>query len=356
MQRTEVLSKRVVAHEIRYYDLTSTHRTEEIMGHYRHLTIAERENIMMLRRDGDSISLIAAKTGRSKSTISRELRRNAGEDGEYRASTAQERYKERRKACRRSYLLDDSILFDFVSQKFLEEQWSPEQITGRMALEWGHSPISTTTIYRGINAGRFDGLLGGRKAKRKLRHRGKKRRRKGEEERRGKIKNARSIEERPSIVETRERLGDWEGDTVLGKTGGACLVTNVDRKSGILVGGKAEKKTAEAIKQVQIRSMRGHILNSMTMDRGKEFAKHEELSNALGVDIYFALPHHPWQRGSNENTNGLLREYFPKGQSLDKVSDEEVQEVFDKLNHRPRKRHGYRTPHEVYYGTQLRLL
>lgn len=220
----------------------------------------------------------------------------------------------------------------------------------------GKEPHQCLTIYRGIYAGRFDKFLDRTKAKRKLRHRGKRRHRKGEEERRGKIKDARSIRERSEEAELRQRVGDWEGDTVQGKVAGACLLTMVDRKSGLLAGGKTPKKTAEHVNETVTCSMKGYPLHSTTFDQGKEFAAHKELSEALGVDIFFADPHHPWQRGSNENTNGLLREYFPKGTSLDHVSDEEVHNVYDKINHRPRKRHGYRTPYEVFYDTALQLL
>lgn len=152
------------------------------MGHHIHLTLHEREDIMIMRRDGKGVSEIARAIRRDKSTVSRELSRNSCARS-YRASTAQRRYDERRKACRRRAILDDGHVFDLVREKFLEQQWSPEQIEGRLALEMGRSPVSDTTIYRGIHAGRFDGCIGGRKAKRRLRHRGKRRR--GPDERRG---------------------------------------------------------------------------------------------------------------------------------------------------------------------------
>ena len=185
---------------------------------------------MMMRRDGKGVSEIARAIGRDKSTVSRELGRNSC-GRFYRASTAQRRYGERRKACRRRRALDDERVFNLVRDKFLEEQRSPEQIEGRLALELGGSPVGDTAIYRGIHAGRFDGRIGGRKAKRRLR-----------------------------------------------------------------------------------------------------------------------------RRGTNENTNGLLREYFPKGESLARVSEKRVQEAYDKLNRRPRKRLGYRTPYEVHCSETLRLI
>ena len=285
--------------------------------------------------------------------MSRGLKRNSCERF-YRASTAQRRYEGRRLACRRRRALDDERVFNLVRDKFLEEQWSPEQIEGRLALELGTSPVSDTTIYRGIHAGRFDGCIGGRKAKRRLRHRGKRRR--GPSERRGKIKVSHEISERPAAAEGRGEPGRWEGDTVAGKAGGPCLLTLVDRKDGFLVGGKCRRKTAKCVRDEMPRALEGQPLGSVTLDRGKEFADHAQVTADIDVQSCFALPHHPWQRGANENTNGLLREYFPKGESLARVSEKRVQEVYDKLNRRPRKRLGYRTPYEVHCSETLHLI
>lgn len=330
------------------------------MSHHIHLTLQEREDIMVMRSEGKGVTEIADAIRRDKSTVSRELKRNACEAGTphpcYRASTAQALYEQRRKSCVRPRILDDPETFELVRGKFLEEQWSPEQIEGRLALELGESPVSDTTIYRGIDSGMFDGCIGGKKAARKLRHKGKRRKRAGQEERRGKIVVSNTIDERPAAADERSRLGDWEADTVSGALGGACLATFTDRKSGYLEGGKAPGKTAGEVNAVAISSLAGHPLHTITPDRGKEFAKHAEVTEALHVEFYFALPHHPWQRGTNENTNGLLREYFPKGKPIDGFSDEEVRMVYDKLNHRPRKRLGYRTPYEVHYSTTLQLI
>lgn len=190
------------------------------MGHQVHLTLHEREDIMLMRRDGRGVCEMARAIGRSKSTVSREIKRNSCERLD-RASTAQRCYAERRKACRRRRVLDDERMFSLVRDKFLEEQWSPEQIEGRLALELGGSPVSNTTIYRGISGGLFDGCIGGRKAKRRLRHRGKRRR--CPSERRGKIKVSHEISERSAAADERGEPGHWEGDTVAGKAGApAC--------------------------------------------------------------------------------------------------------------------------------------
>ena len=326
------------------------------MRHYTHLTAREREVIMCLVGAGESITAIAVEVGRDKSTVSRELARNRDEGG-YSAAVACEKYRDRRSRCGRGKILDDPAAYEIVRSKFLEEQWSPEQIEGRLKLEGSAIRVSDTTIYRAIWAGRFDGELPGwKKASRKLRHRGKRRHKKGEQERRGRIVVSHDIGERPREAEERSRLGDWEADTVAGKPNGACLVTLVDRKSRLLVGGKTKFKRSREVNGVMERSLAGQPLESVTPDRGKEFAAHAEVTNKLGVEFYFALPHHPWQRGTNENTNGLLREYFPKGTPFEEASDESIAEVYDKLNRRPRKTLGFKTPYEVHYSASLQLI
>jgi len=150
---------------------------------------------------------------------------------------------------------------------------------------------------------------------------------------------------------------DWEGDTVVGKGGGACLVTLVDRTSRLLEGGRSEAHTKDEVGKTEVAALAGHPeTETITLDRGKEFAGFAEVERAVGAVTYFALPHHPWQRGTNENTNGLLREYFPKGTDFAEVTDEEVRSVYDEINKRPRKCLGYLTPYEVHYSETLQLL
>jgi len=324
------------------------------MHHHRHLTLEEREDIMMMRREGKSLAAIGKEIGRDRSTVSREIARN-GCQRSYRASTAQRRYLCRRKACCRHRKLGLPELFEAVRCKFIEEQWSPEQIEGRLALERPDLAVSDSTIYRAINAGAFDGCIGGRKARRRLRHRGKARRCPATAELRGKIKVSHEISERPAEADSRCRLGDWEADTLAGRSHGACLLTLVDRCSGLLAGGKASKQASVPVARATVKALRHQPRKTVTPDRGKEFARHADVTSELDVEYYFALPHHPWQRGSCENTNGLLREYYPKGTSFDKVTLKEVQSVYDKLNRRPRKRLGYKVPYEVHYSTVLQL-
>lgn len=331
------------------------------MSHYKHITPAEREKILVLRTQNHSITYIADSIGRDKSTISRELARNTI-DGEYSAVAAQVAYCNRRIRCRRKKKLSEPNIFKLVQEKFLEHQWSPEQIAGRLVQEHSDISISYTTIYRGIYAGLFDTpeerkSSGNRGAVRKLRHRGKTRHTKNYTEKRGRIVISNELEDRPKEANDRSRIGDWEGDTVAGTRNGNCLLTLVDRRSRMLLCQRAEKKISDCIRDVMIKCLNGQPLYSITPDRGKEFAKHAEITEVLNcVQFYFPKPRHPWDRGTNENTNGLLREYFPKGDDLSKCSDEYIQSKVDELNKRPRKCLGYLTPYEVYHSKSLHLI
>ena len=224
------------------------------MCHYQHLTLIEREKILFFRAQGKNLSVIAKALGRSKATISRELRRN-GRDALYIPAIAHKRYRTRRKKCRPHKKLDNPDLLALVKDKFIKHQWSPEEIAGRLRLEKHGASISCATIYRGIYAGLFDDVKlshGARGVVRKLRHKGKTRHTKGYAERRGKIRISNELAARPHAAYHRRRLGDWEGDTVAGKTGRACLVTLVDRKSRFAIGGKANKKNAREVSRVII--------------------------------------------------------------------------------------------------------
>lgn len=333
--------------------------TGDKMGHYKHLSTKEREIILCGITKGNSLSRIAKELGRNKSTISRELRRNAGEEF-YSPSTAQTFYSNRRRNCCPGKKLLNQDIYILVKNKFLCQQWSPQQISERVRLEKPEQFVSFNTIYRGIYSGMFDteNLYHGKKgAKRHLRHKGKPRHRKGSEERRGKIQISNNIVDRPSEANERSRIGDWEADTVLGKHGKACLVTLDDRKSRFLICRKAAGKKSAAVKDVIIDALKNEPVETITPDRGKEFAEHRTITEELGgKQFYFPLPHHPWQRGTNENTNGLLREYFPKQKDITNYSDSYIAFVTDKINKRPRKCLGYKTPFEVYYSKTLHLI
>jgi len=325
------------------------------MCHYTHLTREERDAIHTMRAEGKGVNETARAIGRDRSTVSRELRRN-GRSGRYGAATAQRRYEGRREACRPRRRLSDPALYEAVRSRMADDHWSPEQVDGRMRLEAGGAcVVSFSTIYREINAGRLDGPdTPGRKGfRQRLRRKGKRGKKRGKEQLRGKIKVSHELDERPPEADRRERVGDWEDDTVVGPTD-PCLVTLVDRRTRFLCGGKAASRASRDVARVEIESLRARPLRTVTPDRGKEFANHAYVSSRLGgVQFYFCLPHHPWQKGTNENTNGLIREFFPKGTDFSRVSEEEVQRVFSLINDRPRKVLGFRTAREAYLGELL---
>ena len=333
------------------------------MSHYQHLTIEEREKILVLYTKNESLRSIAREIGRNVSTVSRELRRNTQGKKGYSAVEAQNKYRRRRKKCRRHKLLENPLLWETVNHLFLELQWSPEQIANRFVLEKRPFSIIYSTIYRAIYAGLFDTPAqrkshGCRGAARKLRHRGKTRLGKGSIEKRGKMKVDFTIHERPLEADNREVVGHWEGDTVLGKTGSACLVTLADRRSRFLLAGKVANKDSLLVAEeiiALLRTVPRYKRKTITPDRGKEFSKYNLVTDLLQVPFYFSDPHAPWQRGTNENTNGLIREYLPKSFDIALCSDEELASYVEKLNTRPRKCLGWKTPYEVFYGDVLRL-
>ena len=330
----------------------TTLRGSDAMSHYKHFTIDERESILSFLSEGLSIAEIGRRLGRHRSSVLRELNRNCTYRKCYRPSKATKRYEKERRGSRRHKLLDDPVLKERVRVLFEEHKWSPEQIANRINEEDGRHVISYPTIYRAIKAGMFD--TNGHLAKVKLRHKGKKRRAKGQEKR-GKIRVSRELSERPQAANQRERIGDWEADTVQGKLGRACLVTMVDRKSRYLLCEKSSHSRSEQIEKAMIRMLKGEPAYTVTPDRGKEFATYENVEKKTNVEFYFPYPAHPWDRGTNENTNGLLREYFPKRHDLNKVTKQEIAYAIAELNLRPRKVLGWKTPYEVYHGLVLHL-
>jgi IS30 family transposase len=313
-----------------------------------------------MRGQGKSIRAIATALGRSAATISRELRRNRF-NGEYFPSKADEKYRKRRKRCRRQKILKDPVANALVKRLFLEEQWSPEEISKRLKLEQNEVQASTSTIYRAI----YGGLFGRpRRATskggiyRRLRHHGKTRHHKGKEETRGKIRISHRISERPEEANNRSEFGHLEADTVAGKVARSCIITLTDRKSRFLWVKRVAKRTAPFVTQGLIELLKeipADKLRTITPDRGKEFAFHEQVTAALNVPFYFPNPHAPWERGTNENTNGLIREYCPKSVDMDGLDDAYFASFVDKLNHRPRKCLGWKSPYEVFYGKVLQL-
>ena len=332
------------------------------MNLYTHLTIDEREQLFLLHYQGNSIRMIAKVLKRNPSTISRELARNTEKES-YSPSIAQSKYTKRKSNCGRKLLLENTQLKTLIKKLFLNEQWSPEQIAARLKLEKSTHTISFNTIYRAIYRGDFNEKNlshGHRGAIRKLRHKGKTRHTKTHIEKRGKISVTHTIHERPVEATNRSVLGHWEADTVAGKTGKACLVTLTDRKSRYLMSEKINKKISVHVRDSIIDLLSAVPKNkrkSITPDRGKEFSKHREVTEQLdSIPFYFADPHAPWQRGTNENTNGLLREYFPKAEDLTACSIQYIDTCIEKLNKRPRKCLGWKTPYELFFNKVLRLI
>lgn len=327
---------------------------------YTHLTIFEREKIYLWSSQKISLREIARRLNRSASTISRELRRNQ-KNSAYSPIIAQTKYEKRKTNCGRNQCLSNPKLWQQVRHLFVDLQWSPEQISNRLKLEKHELQISYNTIYRAIYNGVFERKKlnhGNRGLIRSLRHKGKTRHTKGHHETKGKIPISHTIYVRPKAAYQRSEIGHWEADTVAGKTGGSCLVTLTDRKSRYLLAGKINKKKSEFVKSKILelfKTVEQCKVKTITPDRGKEFSKHPEITKMIGVPFYFPDPHAPWQRGTNENTNGLIREYLPKKESMDEISDETINKYIDKINMRPKKILGWKTPYEVFFNTALHL-
>lgn len=334
------------------------------MSHYKHLSIEERENLYLLKNQKLSIRKIAAQMGRSPSTISRELKRGVRQKNAYRPSVAQSRYIRRRRNCGRKRLMSQAKYQAKVCSLIEQRQWSPEQIANRLKLEASDIQISYPTIYRAIHSGMFDpkGNHGFVRKKDKysyfLREKGKKRK-KSSDKRRVRFQDAPSISLRPQPANERKCIGHWEADTVAGKKGAACVLTLTDRCSRFLLAAKVDRNTADAVSEKMIQllgQLPARCIQTITPDRGSEFANYPQISARLHrVEFYFPDPYAPWQRGTNENTNGLLREYLPKYQDISPVSDELIASFVDLLNLRPRKCLGWRAPFEVFFDSVLHL-
>jgi IS30 family transposase len=312
--------------------------------------LEERELIALRRAAGGSQRGIAEELDRSPSTISRELRRNRSRSG-YVPGRAQRRAEDRRRQRPLVRKMERPEISGFVRDK-LKQCWSPDQIAGRAALVFRdrRRRVSRQTIYTWIHAQ----AARGRRWERFLRRRGKKR---VDGEQRGKLPDAASIAGRPKIVERRGRRGDWEGDTVHGVAGQGGLVTLVDRKSRlVLIEGVPDlrSQTVCGAAANALRSVPRQARKTATFDNGKEFAQHEEISRRTGVVVYFAYPYCSWQRGSNENTNGLIRQFFPKGTDLARQPASRIHQVQELLNHRPRRCLGYRKPREAFTNIRPR--
>lgn len=329
---------------------------------YSHLSDEERDVISKLHFSGLSRAAIARDLGRSTSTISRELLRNRVRKGSHRyvhwqyiSSGASKLAKQRRSAAKGKLprLLEMPRLLSYIKQG-LKQNWSPEQIAGRIRVDHPHAPtmrVSHQTIYQWLRADKQSGgswyLC--------LRQSHRKRRKKyGSSLRRYRIQDQVSIDQRPKIVEARKRLGDWEGDTVEGKNHQGRLLTLVDRKSRFTLALKLKSKFSHEVVGAIERALKPfarHKRQTLTLDNGTEFTYFQQIQERLRTKVYFAHPYCSWERGTNENTNGLLRQYFPKQTNFLEISAQQLAAVVMRLNNRPRKCLSWRTPYEVFYAT-----
>lgn len=317
---------------------------------YNHFTIEERESILSFSAQGFSQAEMARKLNRNRSSIKRELDRNTV-NGKYSPSLAQSMYSDRKTKCGAKNILECDEALKSEIKENLEAKLSPEAISGRMKLE-NKNTVSFSTIYRGIKTG-----IIGVTEKEVLVRKGKVKPR-NTEEKRGKIVDRKVIEDRPVEANERSEIGHFELDTVIGKGKQGAILTCVDRNSRYLIGSLMEDRKSLTLSNALIEDFLKIPLDkrkTFTSDNGKEFSRFKEYEEALGMPNYFANPYHSWERGTNEQTNGILRRHFPKGTDFSKLTESEVDEVIMLINLMPKKCLGWLTPFEVFWGESLHL-
>ena len=318
------------------------HNTTKFMAH---LTLEQRYKIESYKSLGKSLSQIAAYIGKDKSVISREINRNSdNRNGIYKADLAERKTKERHQVKPKNRKFSDAIQANILH--YLDQDYSPQQIVGRAAIE-GKEMVSHERIYQYL----WKDKQRGGKHYRHLRSKGKRYRKRGaSKDSRGLISRRIDISERPEIVDKKQRIGDLEIDLVIGKDRNGALLTINDRATGLLFMAKVDTKEAMVIETKTIELLQDWkpLLHTITSDNGKEFANHQQIAQKLEIDYYFAKPYHSWERGANENLNGLIRQYFPKKTNFGDITQEQINRVINRLNNRPRKRFGFKTPNEVF--------
>jgi transposase, IS30 family len=321
------------------------------MNHYKQLTEEERYQIKVLLEMGYQQKDIAQYLNRDPSTISRELRRNSGLRG-YRPKQAHQFATERRTQAAKHCKLTTQVV-DWI-QSLLKLDLSPEQISGYLKSTQGVS-VSHETIYRYIYEDKAQG--GHLYLRLRLIPKGY-RKRYGSYQQRGQLVDRVSIDERPAIVEARSRIGDWEGDTIIGKGRKSALLTLVERKTLYTLIVKLNSRNAMELAEKLTQTMKTlkRKIATITFDNGKEFAEHKMIAKELNSDVYFAHPYSSWERGTNENTNGLIRQYFPKGTDFNAITEKDIALVMERLNIRPRKTRNYKAPIELFMGQRVDLL
>ena len=315
------------------------------MRTYTQLTRGKRYQIRALLKAGFSQSEMAFFVKVHKSTISREIRRNRGNKG-YRPVQAHEKALARRFAAAKRIKMTPAIIE--LVEHYIRQDFSPEQVSGFLDREYDLK-ISHETIYKHIWS---DKKTGGTLYKHLRWSTRKYRKRYGTKQLRGRIAGQVSIDSRPAIVDAKTRIGDWEIDTVTGKSSKGYLVTAVERKSKFVLVKRVPDRQSDVVAKALVQLLRPYIENVLTItsDNGKEFSQHMKISKRLKADLYFAHPYHAWERGLNENTNGLLRQYFPKKMDFQKIDDKCINYAMDRLNNRPRKTLGFATPNEVFFN------
>lgn len=317
------------------------------MTSFSQLTIAQRYQISGFVALGLSLREMARRLHIAASTVSRELRRNKNPQGDYVLALAQTLSDQRRRAAPKATKVTDARLKAIAH--CLKEGWSPEQISGYLrlkhAISVSHEWVCQQILKDKAQGGQLYRLLpqGNKKYRKRF----------GSHDTRGCIPGRVDISERPAIVDARSRFGDWEGDTIVG-SGHSAIATFVERMTGLLRMKKVSRPTAVETAQAAIERLNAFTAHTLTVDNGREFCAHQMIAKELGTQVYFARPYHSWERGTNENTNGLIRRFFPKGTNFDAISDEAIQLVEDKLNTRPRKRLGYYSPAELLDESWIR--
>ena len=311
------------------------------MRTYTQLTQEQRYQICALLKGGHNQTEIADLIGVHKSTISRELKRNRGLRG-YRPAQAHQFARNRR---RKGRLRLESWAWALI-EVLIGQDWSPEQVAGWLR-QHGGLEVSHEWIYQYILR---DKHAGG-DLHRHLRCQKKRRKRYGRYDRRGRLQNRVSIDLRPAIVEARKRLGDWEVDTIIGKNHQQAIVSLTERKSRLALLKKVERKTAEGVAQAVIELLKPWAAqtHTITADNGREFVQHERIARDLQAQVFFAHPYSSWERATNENTNGLIRQYFPKERDFKTITQQEIEFVMKRLNYRPRKCLGFKSPIQVFF-------
>ena len=334
---------------------------------YKHLSQKERDEIYDLYQQGYCKSEIARELGRNRSNIGREIKRNSSsierrlnnspkKKKHYLPDRAQSKYEERRRKVKSPYPLKNPFIYTYTHEH-LRIGWSPEMISGRIKLDHDQD-ISTECIYQYIY-GKHAKDRGFRLWEHLVRRHKNRRKKNGRKSKRTLIPNRIGIEQRPAIVETRKRIGDWEGDTIFGVGKGAALGTFNERKYKQFRMRKLPRKTADEMEKAAVKVFKKipkEFRKTMTLDNGSENTRHQQISAKTGLKIYFANPYHSWERGGNEKANGMVRRYFPKKTNFDNISEREIQLVEDKINNWPMKCLKWRTSNEVYQKRLNQLL